>query len=518
MPCSDCCDPDQVRDGCGDTGAFIEGHCCKCLPRRVCVSLFLDTNVCETTDFSAYESVSSVEASWCEAVVGSARAYQGTLSCGEADIDFSIAFTKNDYNECHLCLTSTALGYTGPYVVCLPMGGYAFDPAIKRAECTEMSFSFPIEYGGTTGEITINPADYSVQTPRRREPQCFWRRVCITVDDGYAVTVLQACFDTENGTWQGYVDDDPSKPVTITLESEMGDPNVRFSLTSYLGNGDEQAANCPKMYGRWDLGYGVSVRIIGDEQAKCTDCRYHCRCLCVTFSNGIDTIEREITCASTDYDGCETLWHVTIGGYALAFTLTCTGCETLTSVLTMETPYGVTMISANNQGIVCPDRLNASWFFDPGDDTVVAIEVACKGCGDQCTVEELGTTSLCCPYRDRPIPLVLYATIESQVDCPDALGVVFTLTNNGPTGAPSNCWTGTKVINGVTQRLSLSCLFDETEGYDWYLSGAAGECIDGVDASRRGVLISCDPLEITFTVDPFGACGITSNVSVRVTE
>lgn len=524
-PCG--CTACQVKDGCVFTGAEAPGHCCKCLPQRACVSLFTDTDCCGTPAWSQYDPVDSVEAAWC---AGAGRNYTGNLTCGDDVVDFSIVFQKDEYtNACSLCLSSTALGYVGDTAICVPMGGEYADPTIKKAECLAMEFSFPVQLYGCSGTITIAPADYVEQTlPRKREPLCLFGRVCITVDDGYTETVQYAC--RENSGWEILIGDDPAKRVRVDLESALDDPVVRLSLTSYLGDGEEQAANCPTMYAKWTMYDGSVIKIIGDTQAKCADCKCHCRCLCVTYIDDIDTLARVAACRQTEYDGCGTSWTAIVGGHELEFMLQCIiGCETIKTVITLAEPYGTTLVGSGQKTIVCPNGITATWTLSLGGGKTATIEVECKTCGMDCTVDELGTPNDCCP--ERRIPPMLFATVEGG--CSPLIGNGCALINNGPIQAPLNCWSGSFIAGDswvppnpgdqCSVTLSLSCGQDSYGNPTWELINGSSGCSPG---GVLGQMISCSPLEILFVdVGPEGCCndkdhdfGVDGKMTIRVTE
>jgi hypothetical protein len=227
---------------------------------------------------------------------------------------------------------------------------------------------------------------------------------------------------------------------------------------------------------------------------------------------------------------------VTLGGYDFVLTLRCVGCDILSSVIELEAPYGTSIIGSSQKTIVCPDQLTATWSLDLGGGIVGTLDIECKGCGDQCSLSELGATSLCCPYRSTPIPPGLYATVEGG--CSPLVGGVAGLINTGPIGAPSNCWSGTfqgpdwiPVNPGdtCTVRLSLACLIDENGDYNWYMSNASLPCQFSspmpVDSPMKAEVISCEPLELLFTVGPEGCCndrdhdfGVDGMMVVRVLE
>lgn len=524
MGCKCCCTPDKVRDGCSDTGAFITGFCCTCLPRRVCVSLFTEENACNVDNWSAVEYVSSVEASWCDVDGLASREYVGVLTCGTQEIDFRIAFYKDSYNHCYIYLESEALGYVGEDIQYLPMGGDSFDVSVKKSECSLMEFTWNVQVYGTAATITISPADNVVEPKRRRPTYCLYNRACITYFDGYEEVTQYVCFDEDSKTWSFDVDDDPNKNITITLESDINNTatEVILSLTSYLGNGDSKEADCPKMYAKWEFENGNWVKIIGDNQAKCTDCKYYCRCLCVTYSNGIDTIQRDSTCVDNGYDGCDSVWTISFEDQIFTFKLRCIGCETLSTVIEIEPPSGLTVIGSSQKTIICPDQLTASWSLSTGGSNTIEIDIECKGCGNRCTTDDLNQVIPCCPERTTGIPTTLYATIESSTGCPQLNGQTITLIRQAPFNADTACWYGSKTVSlfgsPCIQKFALMCTSSDGETDVWRL--VQGDCGSFSSSTNTMTVISCDPFELLKTVNGVSCCddGIGASITIRITE
>ena len=516
MPCSNCCRVDQVRDGCADTGAFVAGHCCKCVPARVCVALYTSEDITGDPAWSPYDPVAAVEASWCGVDAPASREYSGDLVVGDSTYDFRIYFVK-DYTDCWIAFESTALGYTGDDVVMVPMGGDYHDNDQKRLECVAMEFEFSVNVYGTPATVTIAPADHIIRRRPRIPTVCLYDRICITMFDGYDETTVFACQDPD-GVWVGTFD---AGDVTINLESDPGDADVRLSMTSPLGYGIEQSANCPTMYTRWDFDDGTWVKIIGDPQARCVDCKFHCRCLCVTFTDGETSVARDAVCVD-EYQGCDTTWEIDLGGYTFAFTLPCTGCNPRTTMMRMEAPYGTTLISDPEQGIICPDQLTASWSFRIDEDTVGTVEVECIGCENSCSLDDLNQVVPCCPSRTTGIPVILYATVESSTGCPQLDGLTIPLLRQGPFSADTSCWTGQIAVSlgGSTciQTITLQCTSSDGEENVWRVSQTS--CGTATSPTNTATLISCDPLEIEITINGVGCCdgGVGATINLRITE
>lgn len=514
--CNGCCDVDQVRDGCADTGAFIEGHCCKCVPALVCVSVLTSEDLTNDPDWSPYVAVDSVQAEWCGVTSPVARAYSGTLAVGSIEFDFRISFVKNEYNECWLAFESEALGYVGEYAVLAEMGGPYGETSVKRAECRAMEFQWDIDIYGVPATITIAPADTIKQRKRRIPTVCVYDRICVTVFDGYEETTVYACQDPE-GTWVATFD-----AGEVILTREAGDDAVNVSVVSWFGYGETKQASCPQMYARWDFDGGEWIKIIGDTQARCTDCKFHCRCLCVTFTDSETSVSRDVVCAEAGYDGCDTSWTITLGGYEMTFSLQCTGCDPRVTKMRFEAPYGTTLISEPLQGIICPDQLSASWSFAIDEDTVGTVEVECVGCGGTCSLADLNVVTPCCPDRTTGIPVVLYATVESVTDCPQLDGQVITLLREGPFSANSYCWTGTLAVslfgNTCIQRITLQCTSSDGETNVWRISQS--NCDVATSPTNTATIVSCDPLELTITISGVGCCegGVGASITLRVTE
>jgi hypothetical protein len=548
--CSKC----QVHDGCGPTGEVIYNFCCKCLPQSICVKLYADTNYCNLTTYSAAEPIMGVDAWWWKPGVGCARRYQGELECPNptaAPIDFDITFWKDpDTDECWICLQSDELGYdlVAPgdesekgTRVCLPMGGAEFDPAVKLTQCSEMTFTFPVTVYGSPGTITIEPSDTTEDVKREHAELCLFKRVCVETWDGYEQTTDVVCWDRENNRYQFYVGGDETKQVTIDTDNTVDPPLL--TLTSWLGDGDQVEAECPGMFARWDITETGDpwlepsgdpprwIKIRGDRQAKCTDCKCYCRCLCITYVSNEGEYERGIACEQRSYDGCDRYWSVLLADREIIIWMECEGCPNPATKLRLVPPTGTSLVSESYQSVVCPDLVEALWTIDTGGGNTAAISVECLMCNDKC--ELIGTSVPCCPERATDIPYILHATIESG--CTPLVGLEFPLHNGGPVIGQISCWEGTSDAGvgwtppspGDTCELNLAigCYNDGVDDY-WYASNAVGGCSTLSETTGiKGTLISCDPLEIEFVIIPEGCCndanydyGIDGTYTVRITE
>lgn len=535
-----CCGDCFAHDGCGKTGAVVFNFCCKCVPKRVCVKLFTDADYCETEAWSYETPVAVSEASWIDTNGSCSRRYEGVFSFCEKNIDFDITFWKDQYtDECYICLKSDALGYS-LYTegdesvvadrVCLKMGGDYSDLDVKRTECRDMSFVFPVDfsevfYGGGTGYITIEPADY-VQAPSPNPTisdsnLCKPHRICITRINTYGEeTIVHTCFDEYVNGWETFFDEEEHESVSIILE-EYGDSKL-VQLYSYAGDGEQKEAVCPQLYAEWELYDGTIINIRADRQAKCTDCKCYCRCLCVTYQSSDGILERGIACENRNDDGCRTTFNVTLAGNDLEFYLRCDGCEVLSTVLGMNGLYGGTLVTEQELDVLCPNGLEGQWTYQIANNQTATIYVQCVQCGSECTINELGTTSPCCPERETNIPRMLYATFGSSPDCPSLDGAVVPMTLDSPLGATGSCWSGTITVEvfgqPCTQRVTVRCVDDGMGNNVWRISQT--ECSTGTSSTDDASVISCDPLELGVTFNGVGCCegGIGAEVGVTVTE
>ena len=492
----------------------------------MCVKLYTDADYCETEPWDENTPVATVEADWIDVNGAVKRKYDGQLTyCGHT-IDFEIEFDKDPYTlECDICFRSEMIGDS-----CVPMGGDYREPAVKRAECRTMEFEFPVDlsavaYGGVgTGRITIAPADYQTEPSCPDQEECYAYRVCITRTDTYGNeyqnrACLETFYDGSRG-WEAYTNEEETEAVLITREdTEDGDVFLNFEL------GDETAriqAECPAMYAVWTLYDGSSVKVEKDRKARCTDCKCYCRCLCVTYQSSDGVLERGIACEQRDIYGCRTVFSVTLADKELEFYLRCDGCETLSTVLGMSGLDGGTLVTEKELDILCPDGLEAQWTYQIANSQTATIYVECVQCGSECSVDELGVHVLCCPDRETNIPRVLYATIESAVDCPSLDGAVIPLALDSALGADSSCWTGTITVplfgGTCIQRISVMCTGDGAGGNVWRITQT--ECGIGTSSTHNATVISCDPLELTITFYGVGCCegGVGATIGVRITE
>jgi len=518
-----CCGPCTIRDGCGGIAfSSIEGHCCKCIPVRVCVSLFSDANVCSDTDWVNGTSViSTVEALWSDGAT-CPREYAGVLLCNGVDIDFSIRFHRDENDQCFWALESAYLGYLHPLSagsggvdsrVMVSMGGTI---AARKLNCTAMAATFDIVFTDaslTTGRIKIEPAAYREFVKRKTCPDCLCGRVCLRISDGTTETTTIVCRDDD--AWTTDFDSDVTKPVRVNLVSHVGDVTT-LSLTSFLGDGSNVIATCDPMSARWDFDDGAFVSIAGDDQAKCTDCKCYCECLCVTYSDA-GTYGRTSACYSGGLDGCGETFipedSSELGGYDFTFGLICTGCATKVTKISLNVPAGLTIVGTQERTIICPDQLSASWGVLLADGvTTVTVAVECKSCGDECIIE--GSVTPCCP--DRRMPLTLYATAESISGCTEiAVGTTIPLRQEGVIGALEDCWVGEFAD---TCHFGVRCN-TSFPANDWYAGNAQGPCQQGGTPNLM-TLVSCDPFEAVVTITGWGCCsdGPGAVITVRVTE
>lgn len=510
--CRKCCDPCQVKSGCAAGGGTVEGQpCCKCVPQRVCMSLYDDADYGEgdgpiESVFGCLPGTSSPEG----------RSHYALFRLGPHSIDALVTIERDDYGDCRIWLTSEALGYDLTDYGDTRVSAYLGDA--RRATCENHEWTFDVDLtpvgGSDQGRLVMSAAPY---TGRRPSPlrdltgyaRCWYRRICFTIDDGYEERQAWGCWDDYQRAWSGHVDHDGT---WFIVYEDVEDPTV-LSLLSAWGDGEQVTAACPRMSADWDLGYGVTASVRGDSLAACRDCQCWCECLCVTFTDPQGVRTRAVVCEDPYTGG----WSVAFGDLEFGLSLDCIGCENPITMLVLDSPIEV--IGDNRRSIICPDRIEATWGLRLSESETVAIEVTCATCGE---CPELGVPTTCCP--DRLLPTTLTATVENIVGCGNADGATFPVSIEGP--VTESCWVGFVDVdvpylpNKCRIRFGLRC-----NGMEFRGSTSAAPCT--TEMTIVGELLSCDPLEIVFerTVEDgpirIGCCeapGPESEIRVRITE
>jgi hypothetical protein len=307
------------------------------------------------------------------------------------------------------------------------------------------------------------------------------------------------------------------------------------------------------MYARWDFNQDRQpynpdtdydppnwIRIRGDRQSGCTDCKCYCRCLCISYISSDFVYERAIACEKyVGEDYCDRIWEVELGGHLIQIFMNCLGCPDASTKLTLIPPAGTTLVTQQSVPIVCPDLIQAEWSIHLDDSETpetAAISVECLKCGDTC--ELLGTQVPCCPERDN-LPYILHATIEAEAGpgCFPLVGLEFSLVlDSGNPAAPGTCWRGSVPAgpnyvpvnpgDECTVNLAVACFSDGLGNDTWRAGNSTNGC-GGIDSGTAEAIevVSCDPLELVFTIQGEGCCndkfndyGIDGSYTVRITE
>lgn len=537
-----CCDACRDRGSCTATvlvessdvdpydSSIVRGRCCKCFPRRICVTLTMPSgcNCAGDDPTDQYDQTLGTILDFdCDQF-----AYSGSFSCiGDGG---SFAFTLrmiedwDNNHKCWLAFESEKLGYTGASTLLIPLGGETQDHDLKLDDCELFEFQFDIELNANFGNcgaatISIAPAD-NIAVPRCCNETCVYTRACITLEDEYGAETLFACLDEldEYGRlgWVATFDDPYSEgtlSVTIYIENytevinEGALPLLRIVATELgtLVSDEQQTAACPAMSASWDYYEGWTVSIKGDTRSWCTDCKCICRCICVTkyIDSGLATPGKVFTgtaCWDDTY-GCISGriggWDVTLEDVegldpptTASFYLSCDECTGVTTLVFEDDP-------TNPKTIDCPDIVNAT---TPGSTSVewqvdgaepYTMRVACLGCSP---CRSRTPITPCC--SGRRLPAVLYAeVISTNVDCECLMGATATLVWNGDEHDPvwEGVWTlvaGSPPCNPLAEgeAVSLQC----TGGSD--CNGWQFEFCGGGPGGSPEPGCSCEPVELSF--------------------
>lgn len=518
------------------------GRCCKCWPLRLCVTLTMPEG-CACPGDDPTDDADRTIGAYCE-LDCTEYSYTGSFACrgtGQT-VDFKIYMveTIGAPSECWLAFESECLGYIGPDLLLIPLGGEYQDRDEKRAECDSFSWDFEIDlgecfYGCGAGTVSIAPAD-TVPVPRCCPTSCPYARACLTLTSDYGEEKLLVCV-TEGayGHYYRALFDDPFSAQQIEvvvhvddadLSDGMLDLRIEADFLGQLVSEETQSVACPYMVAEWEFYDGWTLSIKGDNHAGCSDCRCVCRCICVTkitdnFLATVPTVFTGVGCWEETYacaDGEPGGWDVELtdiegeqDAQTARFHLECDECTGTTYIVYDGKPN-------DRREIDCPDIRNPAapevpieWVVtDEGEQPyTIRVEcVACRPCGVRPPITP------CCPDRAY-LPPVLHLEITStNAACTCLLGLTAVLIFNGDEFDPK--WTGTLTGAGGgcpdgTAELTLEC---SGPGCDsWTLTGC------GPMELQAGC--SCDPLELAFCGG--GGCSLcedpaTSEYCLVITE
>lgn len=538
--CGRCYSKSECRPpGAGFAEAFVTGGgqngvddwCCNCMPSQACVSLYSDSDCCNSLIWSSgTQLVDALKTEWC-------NDYGGEFECDNGKIDFAFDMIKDpaDTGNCFLCLSSVILGYLESggqdTRVCLPMGGTGHSNDVKISTCTSLGLEFDISFAALSGHpdfvapycdsgsIIINPADNIAASGKPgllanpSVSDCLYTRACILYNSGDFQDSAKACYDAESSGWAFTFDSDLVPPsISVSLNGDSDPPYL--SMTSDYFSGSAVDATCPQMEARWDNSDTEWIRIRGDLGGYCTDCECNCRCLCVNYI-GSDKTQDSLTFCF-DQTGVNTM-----AGIDFSWDLKC-GCENnnFTTTLGMSVSSG-TIVGDIYKSIICPDQLDATWSIEFSETESASVRAKCAECSDDCP-PELGVTACFdnVAYRVRPIPLFLFATIESIDGCDNLDGEVIDLEIEN-IDAATPCWQGSGTTDDCTTYISITCATDDNGSGIFKLYPSL--CSIQTGAGNIGNTLSTDPLEVEFDnlSGIFGCCEPYANlaeVKVTVTE
>ncbi len=386
----------------------------------------------------------------------------------------------------------------------------------KKQGCSIPDYTWEIDppEGCDVAEIRFHTSAL-IAAPLEPEPlddeHCIvYDRVCITVNDGIDTITERVCLD-ENNRWiyEGHGED---KGLGIELHN-LDDPATLHLLPSTWLNITEPLVagpDCPRMQYTWrgtrtedDVEYPWSVSILGDRLNVCQDCTCYCECLCVTFTPS-DGDPTQVRVCQNIYGW----WDLVYGSFVGRLDLECVGCLTKVTMLGLTSDTH-NVLGTGQAGIICPDRLIASYSVELDEETTLGINVQCELCDD---CPPIGIDTDCC---DEPIPPILYATLSGS-GCGNLDGSVVRLEVN----AGETCWAGSEIVPFPNTnppecevQLSLSCVGNGT----WTLLNGTLECgALGATATSD----PCTPVSLSFTLGPDGCCeeGINSEMTVVITE
>ena len=493
-----CCGPCQIRSGCF-LGSENPNHCCSCVPQRVCITAF---------DSAGYLIDSKPAVFQCPG-------YSATLTGCGAGIDVAIEWKKDhDALTCELCLESAILGHTNigseDLRLCIPMADY---DQTKKQGCASPDYIWDIDtppncdvaqIGLGVEQLVSAPI---IPVPLDEEHCVIYDRVCITVDDGISSVTERVCLD-ENNRWI-YAGHGEGKALGIELHNLEVPPTLHLLPSTWLEITASLTAepDCPRMSYTWrgtrtedGQDYPWSVNIFGDRLNVCKDCTCYCECLCVTFTPSDGDPVQVQTCQNL-YGW----WDLQFAGFVGRLSLDCIGCERKSTVMSLTSDTHA-VIGSGQAGVICPDRLIATYSVELDEETTLGIDIQCQTCRD---CPPIGVSTDCC---DDLIPPVLYATLSGS-GCDNLDGEVVRLEVN----LTDSCWSGTAIVqqgeSDCVVSLNLQC---EGNGV-WSLGNGSTVC---GQATATGTSTPCSPLNLNFILGPEGCCdgGINSILTVEVTE
>lgn len=507
------CDPNWSLPTSSITG-FTRKQCCNCLPKRICVHVYLY----EEGEVASTGLVSTQVRLDCNA-----QSYSGILSdvTKLESITFSVYFVFNEYNQqCYIAFDSASLGYTGDTTLLIPMGGPYNDGTVRRQECTDFDWEFPAIVNAAgyylDDAIIRVVSDDVVPIPRNCEDEasCYSDQICITYADSYGnETKVRVC--VVDGEWTTeFYDEILDATIDVSIEIVNIDPYLgrmcgdapTLKLTSTLDadriTDESVEAGCPDMTAEWLFYGGQRISVARNSRwflNRFSDCGCICRCICVTILE--DAVYA--TPPPRMMVGSACLQELMIEGcgtqYLHGWTITVVNSEDEYDTMDVsiwlhydcvtQTTYLKTNVSSVLVAIACPDLVSpltpmensVNWSVTPpGEAQPYLMSVRCLSC-IPCTLNALVATG-CCPYNPTPARLTAEVTSTNEY-CTNLLGQTGTLLWNGREFEAE--WSGE--IFGVL--FILTC--GGTCGTPWCLSDGCGPMIQQGEGS-------CDPFQLVF--------------------
>lgn len=374
----------------------LQDFCCECVPKYVCISLYLSSNLYERVAFFISEWNCIAENST-DTRLGN---YYGVLEYYGLEIDVSIEYYKDADGICWICMRSELLGHVGSGRVCHQLGGDYNSFLIRKEECLHLgqSFSATLPYGQDV-TIYVAPIDFAVpskcKTCGSGTYRCVCRRMVFTYErfdyNGvYQKETKRACVTEDIYTgerrWTLTFFDDT---VTIVILDILNTPRTWRLFVS--GDGPEPYYRdfilpaCPDEFGNfcvagatwdeWVDGSFGKLTVLGEPYDYCSDCKYICKTICVLFfsEKGSDVVS-----AVLDENG---QWIAEYLGERYVFALTCTGCTDRVTAISLTASVRIMGDNPAPIGNLCPIDIAATWRAEFAPRDVGFISVSCSKCG-----------------------------------------------------------------------------------------------------------------------------------------
>ena len=256
-----------------------ELNCCKCVPRRLRVSMVFD----------GYSDQCKTFAIDCET-----GRWTGFFLIDGDTVDFQFYFAQDDAGVCWFYLESAFLdleiGSSDTRLKEALPGDWSSYRTTRIASCENPEFTFADVDIPALGLVTISTqiADYQTINPARlqrceadcyddgltcRDCNCFCRCVCITFTDVDESFTERVCWDEAYEYWSITTAANDTLTIGISCDTVTGESKLVLS-DPYNGTTRSTAANCPEISGSWSFTKPdtseVSVSIICDSCGTCS--------------------------------------------------------------------------------------------------------------------------------------------------------------------------------------------------------------------------------------------------------